>query len=120
MLHPAVKSSVAVRTINLERVIFLKFLNMLILGALQEKPLSGYNIIGLVHRRFDVLVSSDTVYFILYSLERKRLVNATLENRKRVYTITYQGAQTLETVGRANAEIHGLVQSLIMGNRQTS
>ena len=93
---------------------------MLILGALQEKPLSGSNIIGLVHRRFDVLVSSDTVYFILYSLERKGLVNATLENRKRVYTITDQGAQTLEIVGRANGEIHGLLQILIMANWQTS
>ena len=34
------------------------FMDILILAELQNKPLSGYDIIGLVHKRFNVLVSS--------------------------------------------------------------
>jgi len=90
---------------------------MLILAELQEKPLSGYDIISLIHKRFNVLVSSGTVYSLLYSLERKGLVTADMDQRKRVYTLTEKGKQTLETVGRANEEINSLVHNLISRNR---
>jgi len=90
---------------------------MLILAELQEKPLSGYDIISLIHKRFNILVSSGTVYSLLYSLERKGLVTADMDQRKRVYTLTEKGEQTLETVGRANGEINSLVHNLISRNR---
>ena len=102
---------------NLRRRTIKTFMDLLILAELQEKPLSGYDIIGLVHRRFNVLVSSGTVYSMLYSLERKGLVTADMEHRKRVYTLTSKGEQTLETVGRANGEINSLVHNLISSNR---
>ena len=90
---------------------------MLILGELQDKPLSGYDIIGLIHKRFNVLVSSGTVYSLLYSLERDGMIAADVDTRKRVYTLTDKGQKILETVGRANGEINGLVQNLISGNK---
>lgn len=93
---------------------------MLILSELQEKSLSGYDIIGVVHKRFNVLVSSGTVYSLLYTLERDGLVTADLESRKRVYSLTDEGKQTLETVGRANGEINDLVHTLISGNDSTN
>jgi DNA-binding PadR family transcriptional regulator len=102
---------------NLRRRTIKTFMDMLVLAELQEKALSGYDIITLIHKRFNVLVSSGTVYSLLYSLERKGLVNAEMDQRKRVYTLTDKGKQTLETVGRANAEIKGLVQNLISGNK---
>jgi DNA-binding PadR family transcriptional regulator len=92
-------------------------MDLLVLAELQEKPLSGYDIIALIHKRFNVLVSSGTVYSLLYSLERKGLVTADMDQRKRVYTLTAKGEQTLETVRRANGEINGLVQNLISGTR---
>jgi DNA-binding PadR family transcriptional regulator len=92
-------------------------MDMLVLAELQEKPLSGYDIITLIHRKFNVLVSSGTVYSLLYSLERKGLVNAEMDQRKRIYTLTDKGEKTLATVGRANGEINGLVQNLISGAR---
>ncbi len=98
---------------NLRRRTIKTFMDMLILAELQHKPLSGYDIISLIHKRFNVLVSSGTVYSLLYSLERKGLVAADLDQRKRVYTLTAKGEQTLDTVERANGEINGLVQNLI-------
>ncbi len=102
---------------NLRRRTIKTFMDVLVLGELQEKPLSGYDIITLIHKRFNVLVSSGTVYSLLYSLERKGLVNAEMNQRKRVYTLTDKGEKILETVGRANGEINGLIQNLISGTR---
>jgi DNA-binding PadR family transcriptional regulator len=102
---------------NLRRRTIKTFMDLLVLGELQEKPLSGYDIITLIHKRFNVLVSSGTVYSLLYSLERKGLVNAEIDQRKRVYTLTDKGEKILETVGRANGELNGLVQNLISGTK---
>ena len=102
---------------NLRRRTIKTFMDILILAELQDKPLSGYDIISLIHRKFNVLVSSGTVYSLLYSLERKGLVTADMDHRKRVYTLTEKGKQTLETVGRANEEINSLVHNLISSNR---
>jgi DNA-binding PadR family transcriptional regulator len=102
---------------NLRRRTIKTFMDMLILAELQEKPLSGYDIITLIHKRFNVLVSSGTVYSLLYSLERKGLVTADMDQRKRIYTLTDKGEKTLVTVERANGEINGLVQNLISGTR---
>lgn len=102
---------------NLRRRTIKTFMDMLVLAELQDKPLSGYDIINLIHRKFDVLVSSGTVYSLLYSLERKGLVNAEMEQRKRVYTLTTKGKEILKTVGRANGEINSLVQSLITNDK---
>jgi DNA-binding PadR family transcriptional regulator len=102
---------------NLRRRTIKTFMDMLILAELQDKSLSGYDIISLIHKRFNILVSSGTVYSLLYSLERKGLVAADMDQRKRVYTLTEKGEQTIETVGRANGEINGLVQTLIARNK---
>ncbi len=102
---------------NLRRRAIKTFMDMLILTELRNKRLSGYDIIGLVHRRFDVLVSSGTVYSLLYSLERDGLVADGVDNRKRIYTLTEKGEETLETVAQANGEIQGLLQNLISNKR---
>jgi len=73
---------------NLRRRAIKTFMDMLILAELKQTPFSGYDIIGLVHKRFNVLVSSGTVYSLLYSLERKGLVTADLDNRKRPLKVT--------------------------------
>jgi len=104
---------------NLRKRTIKTFMDLLILGELQQKPLSGYDIISLINRRFNVLVSSGTVYSLLYSLERKGLIAADPDQRKRVYTITEKGEETLKTVEQANGEINGLVQDLISRNKQT-
>ena len=102
---------------NLRRRTIKAFMDMLILAELQEQHLSGYDIIGFIHKKFGFLVSSGTVYSTLYSLEREGLVTAAVDDRKRVYTLTEKGERTLETVRMANREINGLVQNLISPTR---
>ncbi|MCW4021886.1 MAG: hypothetical protein ACOWW1_04995 [archaeon] len=63
------------------------------------------------------MISSGTVYSLLYSLERAGLIAADVYSRKRVYTLIDNGKKTLEIVGRGNGEINGFVQNLISGNK---
>ena len=92
------------------------FLDIYILGQLQENPLSGYDIIGIVHSRFDVLVSSGTIYAVLYSMERDGLIKGICEQRKRVYELTENGEKAIQVLGQANGEIQNCLKSVLISS----
>jgi len=52
-----------------ERVV-KNFMDVLVMAELRNSPLSGYDVLSLIHKKFNLLVSSGTVYSLLYSLER--------------------------------------------------
>lgn len=62
------------------------FLDVLVLSGLRNRAMSGYDVIAFIHSKFNLLVSSGTVYFLLYSLERDGLTKGEWTQRKRVYT----------------------------------
>ena len=47
---------------EMHRRVVTNFLDVLILLKLRNASLSGYDIISYVHKRFDMLISSGTVY----------------------------------------------------------
>jgi DNA-binding PadR family transcriptional regulator len=95
-----------------ERIIN-SFIDILALKELErESAVSGYDLITLIHRRFDVTVSSGTVYSALYSLERVGLVKGTLDSRKRIYTLTDKGKEALQTIRKAKVEIQRLTSTI--------
>jgi DNA-binding PadR family transcriptional regulator len=53
------------------------FIDTIIMAELQNRPISGYDVISLIHNKFEFLASSDTVYSLLYSLERNELIEGT-------------------------------------------
>ncbi|MGB9914944.1 MAG: PadR family transcriptional regulator [Candidatus Bathyarchaeales archaeon] len=61
------------------------------MNELRNGPLSGYDVIAYIHNKFNLLVSSGTVYSLLYSLERNGLVEGVWDERKRVYKLTEKG-----------------------------
>jgi DNA-binding PadR family transcriptional regulator len=92
------------------------FLDIFILGKLKENQLSGYDIIGLVHKRFDVLVSSGTIYALLYSMERDGLIQGIHEQKKRVYVLTEKGKKTTQVLKQANSEIQNCLQNMLISS----
>jgi DNA-binding PadR family transcriptional regulator len=64
-----------------ERII-KNFMDIIIMTELQNGSLSGYDVISYIHNKFNLLVSSGTVYSLLYSLERSGLVEGTWDKRK--------------------------------------
>jgi len=95
-----------------ERII-KNFMDIIILAELRKGPMSGYDVISFIHNKFNLLVSSGTVYSLLYSLERNGLIEGTWNERKRVYRLTDKGAKTIETILSANDKIKNFITGLL-------
>jgi len=76
--------------------------------------MSGYDIIGLIHKRFGILVSTGTVCSLLYSLERNSLIKGVQNRRKRVYTLTEKGKQNTKVITKANGEIQSFLRNMLV------
>lgn len=88
-------------------------IDVIILTRLKNRIMSGYDVISNIHTTFGVLLSSGTVYFHLYSLERDSLIVGEYENKKRVYRITEKGISLLTTLAKNNLELLKSLQSFL-------
>lgn len=95
-----------------ERVI-KSFMDTIIMSELQNGSISGYDVISYIHHRFGFLVSSGTVYSLLYSLERNGLVEGLWVERKRVYKLTEKGAKTIETIINSHDKIKSFITTIL-------
>src|SRR3972149_10297669 len=95
-----------------ERII-KNFMDIIIMTELRNGSLSGYDVISYIHNKFNLLVSSGTVYSLLYSLERNGLVEGVWEERKRVYKLTEKGEKTIGTLLNAGDKIKGFMATIL-------
>ena len=95
-----------------ERVI-KSFMDTIIMGELQNGPISGYDVISYIHSKFGFLASSGTVYSLLYSLERNGLVEGIWIERKRIYKLTEKGEQTTQTILNSQDKIKGFMTTVL-------
>jgi DNA-binding PadR family transcriptional regulator len=95
-----------------ERII-KSFLDTIIMAELQNGAISGYDVISYIHNKFGFLVSSGTVYSLLYSLERNHLVEGVWIERKRVYKLTEKGTQTIQTILNSHDKIKGFMATIL-------
>ncbi|HMK94041.1 MAG TPA: PadR family transcriptional regulator [Candidatus Limnocylindrales bacterium] len=89
------------------------FMDTIVMNELQNGPISGYDVISYIHSKFGILVSSGTVYSLLYSLERSGLVAGVWIERKRVYRLTEKGSKTIETILSSNEEIKSFMATVL-------
>lgn len=64
------------------------FMDVLILQEIRKGMMSGYDVMAYLQKQFGVSLSSGTVYGILYSMERHKLIEGFSIGNKRVYRIT--------------------------------
>jgi len=95
-----------------ERII-KNFMDIIVLAELRRGSMSGYDVISFIHNKFHLLVSSGTVYSLLYSLERNGLIEGTWNERKRVYKLTEKGEKTIETILSANDKIKNFITNIL-------
>lgn len=101
----------AVYTLN--RRMVKNFMDIIILRHLKDNhPMSGYDIIKYLHKKFHMLPCSGTVYSLLYSLERENLVEGNMNQRKRVYKLTDQGEKFLKDIYMTSGNIQALFSSI--------
>lgn len=91
-----------------ERII-KNFMDIIILAELRNGAISGYDVISFIHNKFHLLVSSGTVYSLLYSLERNGLIEGTW-NEKKTRLSAYRKRQKNDRNNtkcqRQNQELH--------------
>ncbi len=87
------------------------FLDLIILAKLHEEPagLSGYDLISYIQVRYGFLISSGTVYSLLYTLERYRLIEGLWFERKRVYKLTPKGNGVFVAALASQDKVKGLL-----------
>lgn len=98
---------------NMHERLLKNFMDVLIMARLTNNSVSGYDVIAYVHKKFGFLISSGTVYSLLYSMERDGLIKGKRINRKRTYTLTDKGEETIKVVQNANDEVQNFVVKLL-------
>jgi DNA-binding PadR family transcriptional regulator len=73
------------------------FLDLLILGILNDKPMYGYKIIAAIHKEFGVLLSPGSLYPLLHTLEKKRMVESQFQGARIFYSVTSNGKKIFKS-----------------------
>jgi DNA-binding PadR family transcriptional regulator len=73
------------------------FLDLLILGILNGKPMYGYKIIAAIHKEFGVLLSPGSLYPLLHTLEEKRIVESQFQGGRIIYSVTSSGKKIFQS-----------------------
>lgn len=97
---------------GIEARIVKGFFDIVILKELRNKPLSGYDVIPFIYKKFGILLSSGGVYARLYSLERKGLIKANVNQGRRDYTLTEEGKETVEAILSAKDKTKALLNTV--------
>ena len=101
---------------KLQRRVVQNFMDIIILTEMKKGSLSGYDVIGLVQKRFGLLMSSGTVYSLMYSLERDGWIKGVWNSRKRVYELTEKGERDIKVIAKANEEVQNFLKKITMLN----
>ena len=92
---------------SFNRRIIQNFMDIIILKHLKNNhPMSGYDVVIYLHKKFHILPSAGTVYSLLYALERENLIEGIKNQGKRVYKLTNQGEKLLKEIHNTRNNIH--------------
>ena len=97
---------------ELHRKTLQNYMDILILSKLQDGALSGYDIISYMHKKYGILVSSGTVYSLLYSMERKGYIEGKMASRKRLYSLTEK--EDKNTIKRTDCELQNFLRKITL------
>jgi DNA-binding PadR family transcriptional regulator len=89
-----------------------KHLNIIVLKILKDRPLNGYSIICLMHKRYGVLLGAGMVYNLLNSMEKKRLIKRSGDQKVKYYLLTKGGEQMISVIINNQKRIRHITDSI--------
>jgi len=103
---------------NLEKRILTDYMDILILSLMHNGhgAIGGYDVIRYLHKHFHFLPSPGTVYSQLYALERKELIKAAGNRRKRIYVLTKKGREYFQMIQSCREYIQMILNDIILKN----
>jgi DNA-binding PadR family transcriptional regulator len=97
---------------GLRRQLLRRFIDVLIVAALKEREMTGYDIMLLLNSKHDLMISSGTIYSTLYSMEREGFVKGYSDGKRRVFQLTKQGMQRGELLKVTGRKVMVLLEGL--------
>ena len=101
---------------KLQKRAIQEFMAVLILNEMGNRSLSGYDVLGLIYRKYGFLMSSGTIYSLLYSLERDGWIKGTAKQRKRVYQLTEKGTKNIGVITKADSGLQDFLRNISLLN----
>lgn len=83
-----------------------EYLDMVVLALIVSKPMCGIDIIDVVHKNFNVLLSPGTIYPLLHELEERGLLEYEYKIKKKIY----------RPAKGSEAEIHSILNEHLQAN----
>lgn len=91
-----------------------EFMDVLVLSLINNgHPIGGYDVIKFIHKKFHILMSSGAVYSVLYSLERNGLIKGYWTQKRRAYTLTERGKETLGEILNEKEKVQAIITNFI-------
>jgi len=69
----------------------LGVMDVLILQWIKEEPISGQDMMNKLFKDFDIKIGPGTMYPILFSLKKRKLVNTKIDKKRKLYFLTNKG-----------------------------
>jgi DNA-binding PadR family transcriptional regulator len=100
---------------EMHKRIVKSLLDVIVLVELRERAvlLGGYDVLKLLYQEFGVMISSGTVYAVLYSLERDGLIEGKATKSKRTYVLTEKGENKIKAISEVKANILDLLTRIL-------
>jgi DNA-binding PadR family transcriptional regulator len=113
VVNPELKPTVQERT-------FKAFLDLAILCALTEHPMTGYEINRLFLKKNRTFVSPGTIYSKLASMERKSWIKRAKDGTGKVYELTETGRRITAKMEDTTREIQVFLKNMLKCHNKTS
>jgi DNA-binding PadR family transcriptional regulator len=81
------------------------FLDLALLCALANQPLTAYGINGLFMNKLGIMVSPSMIYTNLFLMERKGLIKCIRNGAGRTYALTEQGKEIADNINGLTDQI---------------
>jgi len=101
------------KELNMRERVFRVFLDLIILRALEEQPMTGYKIIRLFNKKFGILPNSSMIYSCLEAMEKKNWIKRIPVKNGKSYSLSAQGQRMVNSMSMFTHEIHDAVKTMM-------
>jgi DNA-binding PadR family transcriptional regulator len=98
---------------NIRERVFRAFLDLIILRAIEEQPMTGYNLLRLFHKKFGILPNSSMIYSCLETMEKKNWIKHVPVKNGKSYSLSTQGQRMVNSMNMLAHEIHDAVKTMM-------
>ena len=120
-------SSSSFKNLNIEYSTIERFvkeyIDIIVLSLIASRPMCGIEILDVIHREFNVLLSPGTVYPLLHKMKNKGLLEREYIIKKKIYKITRGNEKNIRNILdehlMANEFLNEFLKSTVWGKIQS-